>query len=287
MLSLTCLGKCSCCSSAQAGLLTGRPLLRQYQYHRVYTDSKLKQPNCVQHKVAEQRIKLQKECRAARTSKRTIEGAIEGEPPTQRARSLASSTSLTAETTPFGGAGAPFNVAGDAAPAGRRGSVAGDRTPRAAGTQHINAAALPVFHPPKMEKPSSEWYSHSIGQDVLNQLPEGDAFRNMIVNFHQGRGNSRFKVPNFGGVEVDLSVLFNEILVRGGVYTIAENRLWKEVVRYSPSIDSQEKPSPLSHMLPSFKALLVVWSRRTFNLAVLYVFLVQVCTSNWLQDVRV
>ncbi|NJR42636.1 MAG: hypothetical protein HC767_08180 [Akkermansiaceae bacterium] len=53
----------------------------------------------------------------------------------------------------------------------------------------------------------------------------------MVVNFHQGRGNNRFRVPNFGGVEADLSMLFNEVLVRGGAAVITEQRQWKDVVR--------------------------------------------------------
>lgn len=205
----------------------------------------------MQHKVAQQRIKLQKECRAARTSKRTIEGGIEGEPPTQRARSLASSTSLTAENTPLAGMAAPFTLVGDTAPGGaaigRRSSGATDCTPRSGGyaaaagsAQHINVATLPVFHPPKMERPSSQWFSHSIGQDILNQLPAGEAFRNMVVNFQQGRGNNRFRVPNFGGVEADLSTLFNEVLVRGGAATITEQKQWKEVVRHNTACTKQQ-----------------------------------------------
>ena len=189
----------------------------------------------VQHKVAQQRSKLQKECRAARTSKRTVEGRIDGEPPAQRARSLASSTSLTAENTPLAGMAAPATP--------RRGAAAA-----AGGAQHINGADLPVLQPPKMERPSSRWFSHAIGQDVLNQLPDGEAFRNMVVNFHQGRGNNRFRVPNFGGVEADLSTLLNEVLVRGGCARITEQRQWKEVVRVCHPyviISYQSTPSSL------------------------------------------
>ena len=199
----------------------------------------------VQHKVAQQRSKLQKECRAARTSKRTVEGRIDGEPPAQRARSLASSTSLTAENTPLAGMAAPpFALAGDASGAGGGGGGAA----AAGGAQHINGADLPVLQPPKMERPSSRWFSHAIGQDVLNQLPDGEAFRNMVVNFHQGRGNNRFRVPNFGGVEADLSTLLNEVLVRGGCARITEQRQWKEVVRVCHPyviISYQSTPSSL------------------------------------------
>ena len=214
----------------------------------------------VQHKVAQQRSKLQKECRAARTSKRTVEGRIDGEPPAQRARSLASSTSLTAENTPLAGMAAPpFALAGDASGAGGGGGGAAGRrasdpatrrggAAAAGGAQHINGADLPVLQPPKMERPSSRWFSHAIGQDVLNQLPDGEAFRNMVVNFHQGRGNNRFRVPNFGGVEADLSTLLNEVLVRGGCARITEQRQWKEVVRVCHPyviISYQSTPSSL------------------------------------------
>jgi hypothetical protein len=183
--------------------------------------------------VNQQRIKLQKECRAARTSKRTVEGGAEGEPPAQRARSLASSSSVTLDNTPLGGTSGPFSVHGDAGQvSGRRAS--GGRTPRTGSAQYINAAALPSFQPPKMERPSSQWYANNIEQDILNQLPDGEGFRNMVVNFHQGRGNNRFRVPNFGGVEADLTSLFEEVLVRGGSATISEHKLWREVVRTCP-----------------------------------------------------
>ena len=81
-----------------------------------------------------------------------------------------------------------------------------------------------------MEKPSSKWFACSIGQDVLSQLPDGAAFRNMVVNFHQGRGNNRFRIPNFGGAEADLGNLFNEVLLRGGAGKVTEQKLWKDVV---------------------------------------------------------
>lgn len=177
----------------------------------------------VQAKVAEQRSRLQKECRRARTSKRTAEGALDAEPELQQARSDTLSGSLP---------GAPprdpaaLSTTGESRPRGMRAAAANSRSVRP-----INLDDLPELLPSTLLHPPSRFHGVPIPSDLLAKLPGGDPFQHMVANFHRGRGNTRFKVPHFNGGPLDMSALFAEVLERGGGNAVTQAKGWKAVVR--------------------------------------------------------
>eukprot|EP00892_Ulva_mutabilis_P009775 jgi/Ulvmu1/716/UM010_0088.1 len=179
-------------------------------------------PNSIEAKVAEQRSRLQKECRRARTSKRTAEGAPENEPDLLRQRSDTLSGTLPG-ATPHD----PHALATTGDSREPRSSRSGTRR----GGASINLADLPTLLPSPLQLPPSRHFASTIAADLLAKVPDGDAFQHMIANFHNGRGNTRYRVPHFHGGPLDLSALFSEVLGRGGGNAITQSKTWKDVVK--------------------------------------------------------
>lgn len=180
----------------------------------------------MQAKVAEQRSRLQKECRRARTSKRTAEGAPDTEPELQRTRSDTLSGSLPGATPHDPHA---LATTGESQARSSRSAAAGR------GTRSVSLASLPTLTPSPLQLPPSRYYASTVAPDLLAKVPDGDAFQHMIANFHNGRGNTRYKVPQFLGGPLDLSALFAEVLQRGGCNTVTQSKRWKDVVRRPPA----------------------------------------------------
>lgn len=179
----------------------------------------------VQAKVAEQRSRLQKECRRARTSKRTAEGgAPDAEPELQRMRSDTLSGSLpgAAPRDP-----AALSTTGESRPRSTRAAAAA----ASRGGRSVSLEDLPELLPSTLLLPSSRWHNHPIAADLLAKVPDGDPFQHMVANFHHGRGNTRYRVPQFNGGPLDLSALFAEVLERGGGISVTQSKSWKDVVR--------------------------------------------------------
>jgi hypothetical protein len=89
----------------------------------------------------------------------------------------------------------------------------------------------PVFIPPTGDM-ASPFYVKSIQPDALKQVPKSpEAFSTFITNFHLGRGHHRFKVPHFGGAELNIYAVFDEVINRGGCLSVTQIKGWREVVR--------------------------------------------------------
>jgi hypothetical protein len=89
----------------------------------------------------------------------------------------------------------------------------------------------PVFIPPTGDM-ASPYYAKSIQPEALKHVPQDPAaFATFITNFHLGRGHHRFRVPHFGGAELNLFALFDEVINRGGCLSVMQIKGWREVVR--------------------------------------------------------
>jgi hypothetical protein len=55
-------------------------------------------------------------------------------------------------------------------------------------------------------------------------------FKNELLKFNTLHGRENFKVPQIGGKELNLYMLFKEVISRGGSHQVSENKQWKEIV---------------------------------------------------------
>lgn len=64
----------------------------------------------------------------------------------------------------------------------------------------------------------------------MKTLEDRPTFMKELFEFLQARGIPNPKVPMIGGKELDLFILYNGVIARGGAENVSNNKLWKEIV---------------------------------------------------------